>query len=806
MEGTKVRVSKEWLNQWIPVDVSIDELSEKITRGGIEVDDIIDYTEGIKNLVVGYVESVEQHPEADRLKICQVNTGEETNQIVCGAPNVKADSYVIVSKVGGRLPGGIKIKRAKLRGQVSEGMICSLEELGIPEDYVPKEYQNGIFMFNEDQNIGTDALSALYLDDQVMDFDLTPNRKDALSMAGAAYETRALFGGEVKRPESPLTEHEDNSNGLFSIKNEDAEAVSYYGARIVRDVEIKPAPTWMQVRLIKAGIRPINNVVDISNYVLLEFGQPLHMFDRDKIGSNEIVTRFARQDELMTTLDGKTRQLKDSDIVITNGREPIALAGVMGGDFSEVTGATTNVVIESALFNPVSIRKTSNRLNLRSEASARFEKGVSHEFVLEALDRAAYLLEKYAGGKVTGGVISDGGLNLENSEISITKTFINNRLGMELSTEEIAESLLKLGLETTVEGETLDISIPSRRDDLKIREDITEEVARIYGYDALPSSLPEYSAITPGKLTDEQKKIRIVRHQLESLGLSQAINYALTSREKSTQFTDRTEGLELLMPMSEDHAVLRNSMIPHLIDNAVYNMNRQQKNVQLYEMGRVFVSRGEGNQPEEIEMLGGLLAGEMNQTDWLGTSIPADFYAAKGIVESVFEKLGVEHNITYRQTEGFKEMHPGRTADIYMGEEKIGFVGEVHPKYADDNDLNRTAVFELDINALLDVKNGIIVYEQLSKYPTITRDIALVVEQSVTADELITTVKSAAKKYLEDVFVFDVYEGENVEDGMKSVALRLTYLNKEQTLTDEEIEAVHNPVLEALEAYGAAIR
>ncbi|WP_411841951.1 phenylalanine--tRNA ligase subunit beta [Salinicoccus sp. HZC-1] len=801
-----MRVSKEWLNEWIPVDVSIDELSEKITRGGIEVDDIIDYTEGIKNLVVGYVESVEQHPEADRLKICQVNTGEETNQIVCGAPNVKADSYVIVSKVGGRLPGGIKIKRAKLRGQVSEGMICSLEELGIPEDYVPKEYQNGIFMFNEDQNIGTDALSALYLDDQVMDFDLTPNRKDALSMAGAAYETRALFGGKVKRPESPLTEHEDKESGSFIIKNEDTEAVSYYGARIVRDVEIKPAPTWMQVRLIKAGIRPINNVVDISNYVLLEFGQPLHMFDRDKIGSNEIVTRFARQDEEMATLDGKTRQLKDSDIVITNGREPIALAGVMGGDFSEVTGATTNVIIESALFNPVSIRKTSNRLNLRSEASARFEKGVSHEFVLEALDRAAYLLEKYAGGKVAGGVVSDGGLNLENSEISITKTFINNRLGMELSTEEIAESLLKLGLETTVEGETLNISIPSRRDDLKIKEDITEEVARIYGYDALPSSLPEYTAITPGKLTDEQKKIRIIRHQLESLGLSQAINYALTSREKSTQFTDRTEGLELLMPMSEDHAVLRNSMIPHLIDNAVYNMNRQQKNVQLYEMGRVFVSRGEGNQPEEIEMLGGLLAGEMNQTDWLGTSVPADFYAAKGIVESVFEKLGVEHNISYRQAEGFKEMHPGRTADIYMGEEKIGFVGEVHPKYADDNDLNRTAVFELDINALLSVKNGIIVYEQLSKYPTITRDIALVVEQSVTADELMTTVKSAAKKYLEDVFVFDVYEGENVEDGMKSVALRLTYLNKEQTLTDEEIEAVHNPVLEALEQDGAAIR
>lgn len=801
-----MKVSKEWLSEWISVDVSIDELSEKITRGGIEVDDVIDYTKGIKNLVVGYVESVEQHPEADRLKICQVNTGEETNQIVCGAPNVKADTYVIVSKVGGRLPGGIKIKRAKLRGQVSEGMICSLEELGIPEDYVPKEYQNGIFIFNENKNVGTDALKALYLDDQVMDFDLTPNRKDALSMAGAAYETRALFGGEVERPKSPLTEHQDNGNDAFSIKNEDADAVPYYGARIVKNVEIKPAPTWMQIRLIKAGIRPINNVVDISNYVLLEFGQPLHMFDRDKIGADEIVTRFARQNEEMTTLDNKKRRLQADDVVITNGKEPIALAGVMGGDFSEVTDTTTNVIIESALFNPVSIRKTSNRLNLRSEASARFEKGVSHEFVLEALDRAAYLLGEYAGGKVMGGVISDGELELENSELSITKTFINNRLGMELSTEEIEESLLKLGLETTVDGEILNISIPSRRDDLKIQEDITEEVARIYGYDALPSSLPEYTNITPGRLTDEQKKVRIIRHQLESLGLSQAINYALTSREKSTQFTDRSEGMELLMPMSEDHAILRNSLVPHLIDNAVYNVNRQQKNVQLYEMGRVFIFKGEGNQPDEIEMVGGVLTGEMNQTDWLGTSVPADFYAAKGVVETVFEKLGMDHNISYRQTESFKEMHPGRTADIFLGEEKIGFVGEVHPKYAEEHDLKRTAVFEISFDQLLSTKNGIIVYEQLSKYPKITRDIALVVNQSTTADELISKVRSAAEKYLEDVSVFDVYEGDNVEAGMKSVALRLTYLNKEQTLTDDEIEAVHTPVLDALEQGGAAIR
>lgn len=800
-----MRVSKEWLKEWIPVDAPIDELSEKITRGGIEVDDIIDYTEGIRKLVVGYVKSVEQHPEAGRLSICQVDTGDEINQIVCGAPNVEADTYVAVAKVGGRLPGGIKIKRAKLRGQVSEGMICSLEELGIPEDYVPKEYQNGIFIFQEENEAGSDALEALYLDDQVMEFDLTPNRKDALSIAGAAYETRALFGGEVRRPKSSLTEV-DGEDETFKVTNEDTEAVPYYGARIVKGLTITPSPLWMQIRLIKAGIRPINNVVDISNYVLLEFGQPLHMFDKDKIGSDHIVTRFASEDEKMTTLDGKERVLTNTDVVITNGKEPIALAGVMGGGFSEVSEKTTNVVIESALFNPMSIRQTSSRLGLRSESSVRFEKGVSHEFVNEAMDRAAYLLEKYAGGRVIGSIISDGELNLKNSEIKITQTFINNRLGMSLSTGEIARCLSKLGLSTSIDGESMNVSIPSRRDDLKIKEDITEEVARIYGYDQLPASLPEFTRITPGRLSDEQKKIRVIRHQLESLGLSEAINHVLTSRSKAVQFTDRTDGLELLMPTSEDHAVMRNSMVPHLVDNAAYNVNRQQKNIQLYETGKVFVNKGKGNLPDEIEMLSGIVTGEINQTDWLGTSMPSDFYAVKGIAESIFEKLGVNDEINFRQSQGFKEMHPGRTADVLLGDERIGFAGELHPKYASDHDLGRTAVFEINLDRLFAVKQGSIVYEQLVKFPGIMRDIALVVEQSVTADELISVIHEANDKYLEDVYVFDVYEGENVEEGMKSVALRLTYLNKEKTLTDEEIEAVHKPILTALEEKGATIR
>lgn len=799
-----MRVSKEWLNDFIEIKTDINELSEKITRGGIEVDDIIDYTADIKKLVIGYVEEVSQHPNADKLNICRVNTGEEVKQIVCGAENVKADTYVIVCQVGGRLPGGIKIKKAKLRGEVSEGMICSLDEIGIPSEYVPKEYQDGIFIFQEEQEAGADALPAVFLDDQVMEFDLTPNRKDALSMIGAAYETKALFGGDVKTPDVDFIEVDEAVD--VSVVNEDSEAVPYYSLRVVKDVEIGPAPIWMQIRLIKAGIRPINNVVDISNYVLLEYGQPLHMFDYDKIGSSEIVTRFAEEGEKMTTLDDKERSLKSSDIVITNGKAPIALAGVMGGDFSEVTDGTTNVVIESAVFNPVSIRKTSGRLNLRSEASSRFEKGVSHEFVLPALERAAYLLEKYAGGKVSKGYNADGELDTSNSVIETSRDFINNRLGMTLETAEIEETLSKLGLETVVNGDDLEINVPSRRDDLQIAEDITEEVARIYGYDALPTSLPRFENITPGKLTDEQSKLRIIRHQLEALGLSQSINYALTSKEKATQFTDRTDGLKLLMPMSEDRAVLRNSLIPHLVDNVVYNNSRQQKDVQLFEVGRIFISKGQDTQPDEVEKLGGILTGQMNRTDWLGSNVPADFYAAKGILDSVFEKLGLLDNINYIPVEGYPEMHPGRTADIALGESRIGFVGELHPKYEKDHNLSQTVVFEVNLDELLDENLGTIEYEVLPKYPSISRDIALVADRDVPVSTLVDIIEGAANKYLVDVYVFDVYDGENIEDDKKSVAIRLTYLNKEETLTDEAVEEIHQPVLEALKEEGFVLR
>lgn len=799
-----MKVSREWLESFIDIDVSTDELSETITRGGIEVDAIEDYTKDIKKLVVGYVKSVEPHPEADRLNICQVDLGEETVQIVCGAPNVKADSYVIVVRVGGRLPGGVKIKRAKLRGQVSEGMICSLQEIGIKEDFVPEAYKEGIFIFDSEQTAGEDALSALYLNDQVLEFDLTPNRKDALSMLGVAYETSALFGGMIRKPKIEYTESDERAE--TSIENLNLDAVPFYSAREVKNVVIKPSPLWMQVRLIKAGIRPINNVVDISNYVLLEYGQPLHMFDKDAIGSDKIVTRFAEEGETFTTLDGNERTLKAEDVVITNGQEPIALAGVMGGLNSEVTDKTKNVVIESAYFDPIKIRKTSHRLNLRSEASQRFEKGVSHEFILPALNRAAYLLEQYAEGTVQAGIQSDGQLDLEPKKITTSTDFLNNRLGTELSDDEVLDTLGRLGLLAEIEAGQLEVSIPSRRDDLVIPEDISEEVARIYGYDNIPSSLPKYSKITAGKLTDEQAKLRVIKHQLNAHGLSEAINYALTSDKRIGEFSELKDSLNLLMPMSEDRAALRTSLLPHLVDNATYNLNRQLKHASLFEVGKIFKTNGQDQLPEEILMLAGIMSGRQNETAWTKDGQDPDFFTLKGVVESLFVKLNLNDRISYVKSQRFEELHPGRTADIYLDDKVIGVIGELHPLYREAHDLKQTVVFELNLEEVLAEKTGNIVYEFLSKYPSISRDVALEVDNTVLVKDIEDLITDAAPNYLQAIYPFDVYEGEHIEEGKKSVALRLTYLNKEDTLTDKDVESVHQKVLDALVNKGYIVR
>ncbi|HCD9105958.1 TPA: phenylalanine--tRNA ligase subunit beta [Staphylococcus aureus] len=798
-------ISNEWLKEYVTIDDSVSNLAERITRTGIEVDDLIDYTKDIKNLVVGFVKSKEKHPDADKLNVCQVDIGEdEPVQIVCGAPNVDAGQYVIVAKVGGRLPGGIKIKRAKLRGERSEGMICSLQEIGISSNYIPKSFESGIYVFSESQVPGTDALQALYLDDQVMEFDLTPNRADALSMIGTAYEVAALYNTKMTKPETTSNELELSANDELTVTIENEDKVPYYSARVVHDVTIEPSPIWMQARLIKAGIRPINNVVDISNYVLLEYGQPLHMFDQDAIGSQQIVVRQANEGEKMTTLDDTERELLTSDIVIANGQTPIALAGVMGGDFSEVKEQTSNIVIEGAIFDPVSIRHTSRRLNLRSESSSRFEKGIATEFVDEAVDRACYLLQTYANGKVLKDRVSSGELGAFITPIDITADKINRTIGFDLSQNDIVTIFNQLGFDTEINDDVITVLVPSRRKDITIKEDLIEEVARIYGYDDIPSTLPVFDKVTSGQLTDRQYKTRMVKEVLEGAGLDQAITYSLVSKEDATAFSmQQRQTIDLLMPMSEAHASLRQSLLPHLIEAASYNVARKNKDVKLFEIGNVFFANGEGELPDQVEYLSGILTGDYVVNQWQGKKETVDFYLAKGVVDRVSEKLNLEFSYRRADIDG---LHPGRTAEILLENKVVGFIGELHPTLAADNDLKRTYVFELNFDALMSVSVGYINYQPIPRFPGMSRDIALEVDQNIPAADLLSTIHAHGGNILKDTLVFDVYQGEHLEKGKKSIAIRLNYLDTEETLTDERVSKVQAEIEAALIEQGAVIR
>ncbi|HDA8223576.1 TPA: phenylalanine--tRNA ligase subunit beta [Staphylococcus aureus] len=798
-------ISNEWLKEYVTIDDSVSDLAERITRTGIEVDDLIDYTKDIKNLVVGFVKSKEKHPDADKLNVCQVDIGEdEPVQIVCGAPNVDAGQYVIVAKVGGRLPGGIKIKRAKLRGERSEGMICSLQEIGISSNYIPKSFESGIYVFSESQVPGTDALQALYLDDQVMEFDLTPNRADALSMIGTAYEVAALYNTKMTKPETTSNELELSANDELTVTIENEDKVPYYSARVVHDVTIEPSPIWMQARLIKAGIRPINNVVDISNYVLLEYGQPLHMFDQDAIGSQQIVVRQANEGEKMTTLDDTERELLTSDIVITNGQTPIALAGVMGGDFSEVKEQTSNIVIEGAIFDPVSIRHTSRRLNLRSESSSRFEKGIATEFVDEAVDRACYLLQTYANGKVLKDRVSSGELGAFITPIDITADKINRTIGFDLSQNDIVTIFNQLGFDTEINDDVITVLVPSRRKDITIKEVLIEEVARIYGYDDIPSTLPVFDKVTSGQLTDRQYKTRMVKEVLEGAGLDQAITYSLVSKEDATAFSmQQRQTIDLLMPMSEAHASLRQSLLPHLIEAASYNVARKNKDVKLFEIGNVFFANGEGELPDQVEYLSGILTGDYVVNQWQGKKETVDFYLAKGVVDRVSEKLNLEFSYRRADIDG---LHPGRTAEILLENKVVGFIGELHPTLAADNDLKRTYVFELNFDALMAVSVGYINYQPIPRFPGMSRDIALEVDQNIPAADLLSTIHAHGGNILKDTLVFDVYQGEHLEKGKKSIAIRLNYLDTEETLTDERVSKVQAEIEAALIEQGAVIR
>ncbi|MCL6587798.1 MAG: phenylalanine--tRNA ligase subunit beta [Anoxybacillus sp.] len=801
-------VSYKWLQEYVDLaGITAKQLADRITKSGIEVESVELLNKGAQGVVIGHVLEREQHPNADKLSKCLVDIGEgEPVQIICGAPNVAKGQKVAVAKVGAVLPGNLKIKRAKLRGEESNGMICSLQELGVESKLVPKEYADGIFVFPSDAPVGADALELLNLDDEVLELGLTPNRADCLSMIGVAYEVAAILGRSVKLPAIELHENNESVHDYISVRVDALEDNPLYAGRIVKNVKIGPSPLWMQTRLMAAGIRPHNNVVDITNYILLEYGQPLHAFDYDRLGSKEIVVRRAKAGETIVTLDDVERTLTEEHLVITNGKEPVALAGVMGGANSEVKNDTTTVFIESAYFISPVIRQAVKDHGLRSEASTRFEKGIDPARTKEALDRAAALMAEYAGGEIVGGDVEVNTLTQKEVVVTITLDRINNVLGTTITKEEVAGILTNLQFTFTEDNGTFTITVPSRRRDIAIEEDIIEEVARLYGYDNLPATLPIGEA-KPGKLTPYQAKRRHVRRYLEDAGLFQAITYSLTNEAKAAMFALETaEPIRLALPMSEERSVLRQSLVPHLLEAASYNRARQAENVALYEIGSVYLANGEHELPNEKERLAGVVTGVWHAHLWQGEKKAVDFYVVKGILDGLFALLGLESRIEYKQAKR-EYLHPGRTADMLLDGKTIGFVGQLHPVVQKQFDLKETYVFDLDLEALLNAEVDDIRYTAIPRFPSITRDIALVVDEHVVAGELQKAIIAAGGELLKDVSIFDVYKGDRLPEGKKSIAFSLRYYDPERTLTDEEVTNVHEQVIKAVEQqFGATLR
>lgn len=795
-------VSYNWLKQYTNVEDNANALAEKITRGGIEVEGVEYLAEEISNVVVGYVVSKEKHPDAEKLNVCQVNVGEEeTLQIVCGAPNVDAEQYVIVAKVGAKLPG-IKIKKAKLRGVESQGMICSLAELGLSKSVVPKNYQEGIYVFETEQELGSDVVEVLGLNDYILDLSITPNRADALSMRGLTYELGALYNNKVNFND---VEKEGNYEATSLQVAIESDSCRNYVGQVVKNVEVKSSPLWLQTRLINSGIRPINSIVDITNYVLLEFGQPMHAFDKDLVG-DKIVVRDAKEGEVLETLDGEERKLQTTDLVITDGTRAIALGGVMGGKNTEVSEETKNIILESAYFNTTSVRRTSAAHGLRSDSSARFEKGIDPNMQKAALARAVELILELCPNAV---VESSVGIVKKEEEkvVEITTSYINNYLGITLSTEEIVAILEGLSFTVEATGENLVVKVPTRRPDISIKQDLVEEVIRIYGYDNLASTLPKFSKTIKGGLTYSQRMVRDLRAVYASLGFNDTINYSLVSEEEATGYTlEDHHKVRLLMPMTETHSTLRQSLVPGLLNTVQYNVARKQKDLKLLEIGRVFFGSGDDNiQPKETLYLSAALTGEERATKWLKESSSLDFFAAKGYLEVVFARLGLDEKVTYKKSK-LEGMHPGRFAEVYLGEKRIGFIGEVHPQVADKLGLNKTYVFEINLDEVISESKVKPKYEEVTKYPEITRDIAMLVDVKDEYQNIYNVIESVNSKLITKVELFDLYVGAELLVGKKSLALTITYSDKQKTLTDEEVTAVHEKVLSALTEYGAIIR
>ncbi len=779
--------SLDWLKELTPYTGTTEELLRRFNLMSTEVEDHYRLVTADK-LTVGHVLECEMHPNSDHLHICQVDVGSSsTLQIVCGAPNVEKGQKVIVALDGAVLPGNFKIKKSTIRGVESNGMICSLDELGIDHKY---HQEDGIHVLDSLTTVGSDPLTALSFDDEVIELSLTPNRGDLLSMMGVAYDVAAMFELPLTFPDSFVWD-EVKKNPL-TVTSSTKKCLSYY-ARVIENVTITESPQWLKARLIASGIRPINTVVDITNYVMLETGQPLHAFDYDKLNSQTIHVRQASKGETILTLDDKLRELTEDDLVITDGNIPVALAGVMGGKNTEVDATTRTILLESAVFDRLSVRKTSKRLDLRSESSVRFERGLDPNRTMVAINRAAILLQMLANGSVLKGVASFETQDLVPLKTTLTLSQLKKVTGCGYSEASVAHTLERLRFPYTLENQSFDITIPTRRIDVKTYQDIIEEVVRISGYDQIPTTL--FSSAIPGALTERQKIRRTIRSILSTMGLNETLTYTLTDKTVAAQFdTNSLPLITIVNPINESRRYLKHSLIPGLLEVVLYNKARKMDEIHLFELGKGYFESG------EKELLSAAFMGDFDYSDWQNPNRELTFYTVKGIIEFLFDKLHVS-KISYRvPSNPHPWLHPGISAEIFLDNQPIGWIGKLHPTVQKEKGLDDTYVVECSLTDLFDAIKPVTKAKEVSKFPSVVRDIAIVIDRTVSAESLISVIRKVAKNRLSDIRIFDVYTGEKIDPTKKSMALSMTFQDYQKTLSTEEIDALFSRIVKAIES------
>ncbi|MCC4439381.1 phenylalanine--tRNA ligase subunit beta [Limosilactobacillus reuteri] len=792
-----MKVSYQWLQEYLDLDVAPQDLAEKIARTSVDINDVYSLSDGLKKIVVGEVVKCENHPDSDHLHVCQVDVGEEEPiQIVCGAPNVQEGKKVIVALHGARIADNQKIKRGKIRGVESNGMLCALQEIGFSDKIAPKDYEDGIYFLPDDAKNGDPVFKYLGMDDTIIDTDVTPNRGDMLSIYGNVNDIAAFYGLKPHFKEITIKEEgTEKTTDFLQAEINDTKIAPTYKLRVIKGVKIAESPLWLQIRLWNSGIRPVNNVVDVTNYVLLKYGQPLHSYDYDQLSGKNFGVRHANEGEKFITLDGDEQTLKANDIVVTVDDQPVALAGTMGGEGTAVSDDTTTVALEAAIFDPVMVRKQARRLDLHSESSMRFERGINPATVETALNEAAEMIKELAGGTITAGIVTGSEAPAVDTPIKLSLAKINHVLGTSLTMEQVTDIFDRLAFAYTVDDDDqLTVIAPARRWDISLAADLYEEIARIYGYDNLPSTLPTMTR-NRGGLTPRQRFIRASRHDLEGMGLTQAISYSLTTVEKAKQFQIKplAEPMKLDFPMSSDHVATRMNIVSGLLNDIAYNVARNVDNVALYEEGRVFLPMGD-ERPVEQEHLAAAVTGQMVANSWNKKDQPADFFQLKGIVERYLKNMGIAGKITYVPTSDRQEMHPGRTADIMVDDQLVGFIGQVHPQTAKEYKIPETYVFELNLELLLAAPKIENEYTPISKYPSITRDIALLVDDDVENATIVEAIKQNGGAYLKDIHLFDVYAGSHLPAGKKSLAYTLTYQDDKGTLTEDQVNTAFDKV------------